>query len=86
MPPHAPRGQALRALQLLLNSMQLLLSKVVKTLVSQQVAEAEMQKTVKKVWDINKAEEDEEKLRLLSLAMEPGQERFPVFVWHGFCD
>ena len=54
--------------------------------VSQQVAEAEMQKTVKKVWDINKAEEDGEKLMLLSLAMEPGQERFPVFVWHGFCD
>ena len=32
MPPDPPREQALRALQLLLNSMQLLLSKVVKTL------------------------------------------------------
>ena len=32
MPPDPPRGQAIRTQQLLLNSMQLLLSKVVKTL------------------------------------------------------
>ena len=39
MPPDPPREQALRALQLLLNSMQLLLSKVVKTLLNEKSRE-----------------------------------------------
>ena len=53
--------------------------------VSQQVAEAKMQKAVKEVRALNNAEEDNVVDIAVSCDGHLGQERLSVLVWIGFC-